>query len=563
MTMKKTRKTVIVITSVLAITGIASAVTGTMIKKDICAAEYKDASVIEAADIGKRYSVKLDTDSIYENADGLYCYQIDFPDDSFISIPLIGYKARTSVDSSSYSSANGYMTVNVKATPSGTDKVIADYYDQDYEEKLAKLRKLKEDGIPEDSTLTEEKLDFAIQAYEEAAGDIGYNTNLASVTSYEFEIVDISLYNILIAFGWLVAVPMLIVLAYALLGIKIRGSRLALGSAALILVFAIGLGIYLRNDITTMLSVKEYAPDIYTIRVDSDYKLDKLLTDGSYDENSLARWVSSNLFWNLPIDLDISEFSCCSFACTSPSGNHLFGRNYDHMPTDTLIMYSEPEDGYASIATTDLAIVSMGGDNKLREPGSLYGRAFLRTAPLLTSDGINEAGVGVSCLSLDYTDMSQNTGKTGLYLPVAERAILDKCASVDEAIELLKSYDIKTMVGRSFHIFITDKTGRSVVAEWVDGELEIVEADQVTNFYMSSDTPSQCDRYDTLVQRLRDKNGILTEDEAMTLLMDVSQDYEHIKTQWSIVYDLDNFKLYFVSDMDTSNVYEISRETFK
>ena len=119
------------------------------------------------------------------------------------------------------------------------------------------------------------------------------------------------------------------------------------------------------------------------------------------------------------------------------------------------------------------------------------------------------------------------------------------------------------MVGMSFHIFITDKTGRSVVAEWVDGELKIVEADQVTNFYMSSDTHSQCDRFDTLVQRLSDKNGILTEDEAMTLLMDVSQDYEHIKTQWSIVYDLDNFKLYYVSDMDTSNVYEISRETFK
>ena len=560
--MKKTRKTVIVITSLLAVAGIASVVTGTVIKKDISAAEYKDASVIEAADIGKRYSVKLDTDNIYENADGLYCYQIDFPDDSFISIPLIGYKARTSVDSSSYSSANGYMTVNIAATPSGTDKVIADYYDQDYEEKLAKLRKLKEDGIPEDSTLTEEKLDFAIQVYEEAAGDIGYNTNLASVTSYEFEIVDVSLYNALSFAGCLVAVPMLIVLAYALLGIKIRGSRLALGTVALILVFAIGLGIYLRSDITTMLSVKEYAPDVYTMRVDSDYKLNKLLSDGSYDENSLARWVSSNLFWNLPIDLDISEFSCCSFACMSPSGNHLFGRNYDHMPTDTLIMYSEPEDGYASIATTDLAIVSMGGDNKLREPCSLYGRAFLRAAPLLTSDGINEAGVGVSCLSLDYTDMSQNTGKTGLYLPVAERAILDKCASVDEAIELLKSYDIKTMVGMSFHIFITDKTGRSVVAEWVDGELKIVEADQVTNFYMSSETHSQCDRYDTLVQRLSDKNGILTEDEAMTLLMDVSQNYEDIKTEWSCVYDLDNFKLYYVSNMDTENVYEISSETF-
>ena len=80
--MKKTRKTVIVIASVLAVACIAAAVTGTVIKKDISAAEYKDASVIEVADIGKRYSVKLDTDSIYENADGLYCYQIDFPDES-------------------------------------------------------------------------------------------------------------------------------------------------------------------------------------------------------------------------------------------------------------------------------------------------------------------------------------------------------------------------------------------------------------------------------------------------------------------------------------------------
>ena len=49
----------------------------------------------------------------------------------------------------------------------------------------------------------------------------------------------------------------------------------------------------------------------------------------------------------------------------------------------------------------------------------------------------------------------------------------------------------------------------------------------------------------------------------MTLLMDASQDYDDIKTEWSCVYDLDNFKLYFVSDRDTSNVIEVTRETFK
>ena len=79
--MKGTRKTVIVIASVLAVAGIASAVTGTIIKKKINVVEYKVASVIEASDIGKRYSVKLNTENILESADDLYCYQIEFLDE--------------------------------------------------------------------------------------------------------------------------------------------------------------------------------------------------------------------------------------------------------------------------------------------------------------------------------------------------------------------------------------------------------------------------------------------------------------------------------------------------
>lgn len=561
--MKKVRKTVVIITSVLAVAGLAAALTCTAIKKNISKAEFKDAGTISEADIGKRYSVKLVTDNIFEGGDDLYCYQIDYEDDSFITIPMRGYKADNSVSSSSYSSANGYMTVTVKATPEDTGKGIADYYDKYYEEKLAKLKKLKEDGIPEGSTLTMEKLDNAIRIFEEAASDEGYKIVMDSVTSYEFEVVDVRLYNILITAGWLIVIPMLITLAYALLGIRFKARHLVLGTCAAILIAAVCLALIARKDISTMLSLKEYAPGIYTMRIDSDYKLDKILEDGPYDENSVAKWVSENMFWNIPIGLDISDFGCCSFACTDPSGNHLFGRNYDYKRTDALIFYTEPENGYASIAVTDLAIVNMAGDSKRHEPGSLYGRAFLRAAPLLTSDGINEAGLGVSMLSLDYTDMSQNTGKTGLYLPIAQRAILEKCASVDEAIALLGNYDIKTMVGRSFHIFITDKTGRSVVAEWVDGELKIVESKQVTNFFMSAPERDQCDRYDTIVKRLADRNGVLNSGEAMTLLMDASQNYKTNKTEWSCVYDLDNFKLYFVSDRDTSKVYEVTRETFK
>ena len=227
--MQRSRKTVIIVTAVLAAAGIVSAVIGTAVKNSVSRAEYKDANSIDAADIGKSYSVKLDTENLFEGGQDLYCYQIDYDDDSFITIPVRGYKSDSSVNSSSYSSANGHMTVNVKATPEGTGKAIADYYDKDYEEKILKLKKLKEDGIPEGSKLTMEKLDFAIEIYEEAASDEGYKTNLESVTAYEFEVVDVRLYNILTAAGWLAAIPMLIILAYALLGIRFKARHLVLG----------------------------------------------------------------------------------------------------------------------------------------------------------------------------------------------------------------------------------------------------------------------------------------------------------------------------------------------
>ena len=69
--MKKARKTVIAITAVLAVAGIASAVIGTVIKKNISSAEYKDAATIGVSDVGNRYSVKMDTDNIFESGESL------------------------------------------------------------------------------------------------------------------------------------------------------------------------------------------------------------------------------------------------------------------------------------------------------------------------------------------------------------------------------------------------------------------------------------------------------------------------------------------------------------
>ncbi len=560
--MNRKRKAVIIVSAALAFAGLAAVVTGNIIKKANANTPKVEIESLSESDIGRKVAVKLEWDDIVPLDDKLYYYQIDYDVNDFIIIPIRGFNS-IKVGSDFVSNDGGYITVNVNKTREGTATYIADTFDAMYKDTLRKLQDYKKNGIPEGKNLTEEKLDQYIASFDFAISQEGYDINVRSVTPYEFEVADSGYYNLLIFVGMCLAVPALLVLLYALLGIKISGKKLVIGTAALVLACAVLIAFILRKDITTMMSFKEYAPGIYMMRIDSDYKLDKLLADGSYGESSLASWASKNMLWNIPVNVDISEFACCSFACTTPEGNHIFGRNYDHLTTDPLIFYCEPKGGYASIGITDLGIVNMAGPSKTKEPGSLYGRAFLRVSPLLISEGINEAGLGVSMLSLDYKDMSQNTGKTGLYLPVASRAMLDKCATVDEAIALLKSYDIKTMAGRSFHLFITDKSGRSVVAEWVNNELVITETDAVTNFYMSDPDHKTCSRYDTIKERFNKTGKIMSYREAMTLLMDASQNYDDIKTQWSCVYDLDNFKFYLVPDMDTDHVYEITKDTFK
>lgn len=560
--MNRKRKIVIITAAALAFAGIAAVVTGNIIKNVNANTPKVEIESLSESDIGRKVAVKLEWDDIVPLDDELYYYQIDYDVNDFIIIPIRGFNS-IKVGSDFVSNDGGYITVNVNKTREGTATYIADTFDAMYKETVRKLQDFKKNGIPEGKNLTEEKLDQYIASFDFAISQEGYDINVRSVTPYEFEVADSGYYNLLIFVGMCLAVPALLVLLYALLGIKISGKKLVIGTAALVLACAVLIAFILRKDITTMMSFKEYAPGIYMMRIDSDYKLDKLLADGSYGESSLASWASKNMLWNIPVNVDISEFACCSFACTTPEGNHIFGRNYDHLTTDPLIFYCEPKGGYASIGITDLGIVNMAGPSKTKEPGSLYGRAFLRVSPLLISEGINEAGLGVSMLSLDYKDMSQNTGKTGLYLPVASRAMLDKCATVDEAIALLKSYDIKTMAGRSFHLFITDKSGKSAVAEWVNNELVITETDAVTNFYMSDPDHKPCSRYDTIKERFNKTGKVMSYREAMTLLMYASQNYDDIKTQWSCVYDLDNFKLYFVSDMDTDHIYEINRDTFK
>jgi len=101
-------------------------------------------------------------------------------------------------------------------------------------------------------------------------------------------------------------------------------------------------------------------------------------------------------------------------------------------------------------------------------------------------DGMNEKGLVVADLMAgDNEETHQKTDKPDLTTTTAIRLLLDRAANVDEAVELLKQYDMNSSIGAAHHFAVADATGKSVAVEYVDGEMLVTETNIVTNHYLA------------------------------------------------------------------------------
>ena len=91
------------------------------------------------------------------------------------------------------------------------------------------------------------------------------------------------------------------------------------------------------------------------------------------------------------------------------------------------------------------------------------------TAIYVPLDGMNAKGLVVADLTAgDDEETYQRTGKVNLTTTTAIRLLLDKAADVDEAVALLKQYDMNSSIGISHHLSIADAHGKSIVVEYVN-----------------------------------------------------------------------------------------------
>lgn len=298
----------------------------------------------------------------------------------------------------------------------------------------------------------------------------------------------------------------------------------------------------------TLASLTKLADGIYLLDSYTDHKVEEYLAENIKDMVSFDVWMTNNLTHGVPTG-DIPDMGCSSFSVLDPSGNHLFGRNYGMpYPADSLIIRTHPTDGYSSIGIVDMLHINLGEhcDYSIEDEGS---KSLLFAAPWCICDGINEKGLGISVLELDNKHVVNDTSKPDLLMYSATRVVLDKCASVDEAISLLGEYDIYSPRTNSYHFFVTDITGRSVILEWIDGELSVVEGPAVTNFLMSTGN-SDPDQRRTKIERNLNSVDSMTSEDAMATLDLVSR-----QTRWSAVYNLEEFSVDVCFNEDYENVF--------
>lgn len=244
----------------------------------------------------------------------------------------------------------------------------------------------------------------------------------------------------------------------------------------------------------TSLKAVDGVDHVYTVEYDGDYLLDDVISLNLKTSDELIAYLTENVpSWKLakesgtPLTINVTGAGCCSIAASNAgaAGGKIFGRNFDYPNGSAMIIHTMPYKGYESVSTSYPYYVTgkewWKPTNNPEKDAVALGLIY---APL---DGLNEKGLYISVLQLDEEETNQTAeGKNDVQITVAIRYILDKAASVAEALEILDGFNMHNVFGCAYHYAIADNTGRSVVVEYINNEMKVKEnVKVVTNHYLT------------------------------------------------------------------------------
>jgi len=303
---------------------------------------------------------------------------------------------------------------------------------------------------------------------------------------------------------------------------------------------------------------------MYITQFTGDYGLDQLLANnGTSSEIEMIPFVLKYMYPFLP-DIPLTDttidLACSSFSVQNEKGDgYYFGRNYDWGGSEAIVVVTHPDNGYSSISTVSKQPIDRLLNGVVIPDFVLQAIAIY--APL---DGVNEKGlsVAVNMVGKNMEPANQNTEKPDITLTSGIRMLLDKAATVDEAFEILKGYDMHSVgIDIEFHYHIADANGNSMVVEYIDNEIVNIYDNVNENFYLSDKKygyGSDGERYKIIKNVLNEKPNMTVEDVRDTLASVTQDNKSYIFTEWSIVYDQKNIESIFYHHSNYTHGYRIT-----
>jgi hypothetical protein len=237
-------------------------------------------------------------------------------------------------------------------------------------------------------------------------------------------------------------------------------------------------------------------------------------------------------------------WACSLFTILVDDDNLLYGRNFDWEFSPALLLFTDPPDGYASVSMVDIEY--LGFDKTIAkdiDEMPIGEQTSLLDAPHLPFDGMNEHGLAIGMAAVPSGKMQPDANKETIGSLGIIRQILDHARSVDEAIEIIQTYNIDFTGGPPLHYLMADATGKSVLVEYYNGEIYVLANDEpwqvATNFLRSTENDpvnGNYWRYSKISAHLTETDGQIDPKAAMHILAGVAQS----NTQWSIIYQMSN-----------------------
>ncbi|MGQ9585942.1 MAG: linear amide C-N hydrolase [Anaerolineae bacterium] len=323
-------------------------------------------------------------------------------------------------------------------------------------------------------------------------------------------------------------------------------------AAVLCLLGLVALAIPLLGPLQTLASfhkVDEYP--LYVMRYHGGYLFDHYLQQGI--EKGFYGAIYQRLYRaNYPQ-------GCTVFVALNPQGEVLFGRNFDWRHRASLLLFTDPPGGYASVSMVDIHYFGFG-----KEKPSWVDRLSLLATPYATVDGMNEHGLAVAELAVPGTGCKvapPDPEKATILSAHVMRLVLDHAANVAEALDLIEKYNVHFPDPCTHHL-IADAAGSSAIVEYVGGRVVVTrnaEPWQVaTNFLACGEGPrgdeEAYQRYEVAYGALQEAGGIISEAEALEIARQTSKE----NTVWSALYNLTTGEVHLALGRQYDQVYRFN-----